>query len=68
LTIVDRFIINYSIQTMTSADPDAPLSLPELKRWMSEEVNSWIQEGDEKEAQLEQEMEDNAAYNVSNLF
>jgi predicted nicotinamide N-methyase len=53
---------------MTSVDPDAPLSLSELKRWMSEEVASWIQEGDEKQAQLEQEMEENAAYNVSNLF
>lgn len=57
-----------SLGIMASADADAPLPLSTLKRWMSEETAAWIQEGDEKQAQLEKEMEENAAYNASNLF
>ncbi len=53
---------------MTNSDDDAPLPLSELTRWMSKEVSTWIKEGDEKEERLKLELEDNAAFNVSNLF
>ena len=46
----------------------SPLPLAELKRWMSDEVYSWIEEGDKKQEELNKELEENSAYNVSNLF
>eukprot|EP00980_Cylindrotheca_fusiformis_P001167 scaffold321_cov95-Cylindrotheca_fusiformis.AAC.8 len=57
-----------SSSSVILVDPDAPLPLSELKRWMSDEDAAWIQKGDEKQAALEKEMEENAAYNASNLF
>jgi hypothetical protein len=42
---------------------DAPLPLLELKRWISEDVFSWIQQGDEKQEKLKKELEENSAFN-----
>ena len=42
---------------------DAPLPLSELKRWISEDVFSWIQQGDEKQEKLKKELEENSAFN-----
>ena len=47
---------------------DSPLPLSQLRRWMSQETAEWIQKGDEKQAELEKELEENAALNASNLF
>ncbi len=52
--------------SLTKSDDALPLS--DLKQWMSEATYSWIKEGDEKQKQLEKELEANSAYNVSNLF
>ena len=38
----------------------APLPLSELKRWMSDDLFSWIKEGDEKQEQWEKELEETA--------
>ncbi len=49
-------------------DQDSPLPLLQLKKWISNEDYLWIQEGDEKQKAFQKEMEENSAYNVSNLF
>ena len=43
-----------------SGNNGGPLPLTELKRWMSEDVHSWIKEGDEKQAQLDRAFEETA--------
>ena len=57
-----------TISTKNSDKKDGPLPLLELKRWMSDEVFLWIKEGDEKQEELENELEENAYMNASNLF
>ena len=37
-----------------------PLPLSELKRWMMEDVHSWVKEGDDKQEQLEKDLEETA--------
>ena len=54
--------------TRNKVDGTRPLPLSELKRWMSEDVFLWIKEGDEKQQQLDKELEENAYMNASNLF
>lgn len=52
----------------SSITNDDPLPLSQLRLWMSEEVHDWIQEGDIKQAELQKELEENAAENVANFF
>lgn len=54
---------------LTSGDDDDPLPLEELEPWISSKgFVDWIRKGDEKQAALEAELKENAAYNVANLF
>ena len=58
-----------SITLNVKNNDDSPLPLSQLKKWIpSNKIYKWIQEGDEKQALLEKELEENSGYNVSNLF
>ena len=52
----------------TESSMSIPLPLTELKRWVLDDVYSWLEEGDEKQEKLKKELEENSAFNVSNLF
>lgn len=58
----------YHTWIMSTIYDDGPLPLSKLKRWMPDDVFSWLEEGDEKAAKLKKDLEANSALNVANLF